>query len=93
MIITFGNEETEKIFWGEVVKKLPINLQKITRRKLRMVHNAHHIKDLRVPPGNRLEALKGNLEGFHSIRVNCRWRIIFKWDSGECHDVTLIDYH
>ena len=68
-------------------------MQQVARRKLRMLNAARNITDLRVPPGNRLEALKGNLLGYHSIRINLQWRIIFRWESGNCHEVEIVDYH
>lgn len=70
MMRSFGNKETEKIWYGEYSKKYPSNIQPVARRKLRMIHNAQDINDLQVPPGNRLEKLKGDLEGYWSIRVN-----------------------
>ena len=82
MIISFGNSEIEKVYQGNRVKKLPIEIQNIGRRKLRMIDNSLNITDLRVPPANRLEKLAGNLKDFYSIRVNNQWRIIFKWNSG-----------
>ena len=74
-------------------KKLPLECQKIGRRKLRMINSSIDINDLRVPPANRLEKLSGNLSEFHSIRINKQWRIIFKWDNGNAHEVEIIDYH
>ena len=68
-------------------------MQQVARRKLRMLNAAREINDLRVPPGNRLEALKGDLKGYHSIRINQQWRIIFKWEAGNCQEVEIVDYH
>ena len=93
MIISFGNSETEQVYLGNRVKKLPIEIQNIGRRKLRMIDNSLNITDLRVPPANRLEKLAGNLKDFYSIRVNNQWRIIFKWNSGNASQVEIIDYH
>ena len=75
MIISFGDKNTEKIWSGETVRKIPLEIQKIGRRKLRMIHNSQDVVDLRIPPSNRLEKLKGKLRDFHSIRINDQWRI------------------
>ena len=91
MIISFG--DTEKIWSGETVRKIPFEIQKIGRRKLRMIHNSQDIVDLRVPPSNRLEKLKGKLKDYHSIRINDQWRIIFIWDNNNAEQVQIIDYH
>ncbi|MFT6166533.1 MAG: proteic killer suppression protein [Vicingaceae bacterium] len=93
MILSFGSKETEKIWSGERVKKLPLEIQNIGRRKLRMLNNSQDIKDLRVPPSNRLEKKKGNLKEYCAIRINDQWRIIFKWNNGNASDVEIIDYH
>ncbi|MBR9831344.1 plasmid maintenance system killer family protein [bacterium] len=93
MILSFGSKETEKIWNGERVKKLPLEIQNIGRRKLRMLNNSQDIKDLRVPPSNRLEKKKGNLKEYYAIRINDQWRIIFKWNNGNASDVEIIDYH
>ncbi len=93
MIKSFGSKETEKVWNGIRSKKLPLECQKIGRRKLRMINNSIDINDLRVPPANRLEKLSGNLSEFHSIRINKQWRIIFKWNNGNAHEVEIIDYH
>ena len=93
MIISFGSKETKKIFDGEQVNKLPLEVQHIGRRKLRMLHNSQSIADLRVPPANRLEKLAGNLKDFYSIRINDQWRIIFKWEVGQASEVKITDYH
>jgi toxin HigB-1 len=93
MIISFGNSETEQVWLGNRVKKLPIEIQNIGRRKLRMLNNAVDITDLRIPPANRLEKLAGNLKQFYSIRINDQWRIIFKWNAGNAFEVEIIDYH
>lgn len=93
MVLSFGNKEIEKIWNGEISKKLPKDIQEVARRKLRMLNNSFSITDLRVPPSNRLERLKGNLKDFHSIRINDQWRIIFKWKNANAFEVEIIDYH
>lgn len=93
MIVSFGTKETERIWQGEQVTKLPLEVQKIGRRKLRMIHNSQSVADLRVPPANRLEKLAGNLKDFYSIRINDQWRIIFQWNAGQATAVEIIDYH
>jgi toxin HigB-1 len=93
MIIDFGSRETEKIWNGIRVSKLPNDIQELSRRKLRMLNNAQNMADLTVPPSNNLEKLRGNLKGFYSIRINNQWRIIFRWDSGNASAVEIVDYH
>jgi proteic killer suppression protein len=93
MIISFGNSDTEKIWEGIRVKGLPLEIQEVERRKLRMIHNSTGLLDLRIPPSNRLEKLSGNLKSFYSIRINDQWRIIFKWLQNNAHEVEIIDYH
>ena len=93
MIISFGNSETEKVWNGIRVKKLPIEVQNVGRRKLRMLNNSVDLSDLRIPPSNRLEKLAGKLKAFYSIRINDQWRIIFMWNSGNAVEVEIIDYH
>jgi proteic killer suppression protein len=93
MIISFGTKETEKIWNGEGVKNLPQEIQQIGRRKLRMLNNSQNLIDLKVPPSNKLEKLSGKMSDFYSIRINERWRIVFKWDAGNADDVTIMDYH
>jgi len=93
MIISFGNSETEQVWLGNRVKKLPMEIQNVGRRKLRMLNNSVDIADLRIPPANRLEKLSGKLKDFYSIRINDQWRIIFKWNSGNAFEVEIIDYH
>ena len=93
MIKSFSDSETEKIWKGFRSKKLPNEIQETARRKLRIINNSLNVEDLRIPPGNRLEILKGNLAGFHSIRINDQWRIIFKWSEGDAFDVKIADYH
>lgn len=93
MVIFFGSKETEQIWKGNRVKKIPLEIQNIGRRKLRMLNNAQDLMDLRIPPSNRLEKLTGNLNEYFSILFNKQWRIIFKWDNGNASEVEIIDYH
>jgi proteic killer suppression protein len=91
MIVSFGSKDTEKIWIGERVKKIPIEIQQIGRRKLRMINNSHNWSDLRIPPSNRLEKLQGS--DFCSIRINDQWRIVFRWIDNNAHDIEIMDYH
>ena len=93
MILNFKSKETRKIWEGEVSLHLPRDIQNIARRKLRMLNNARQLNDLRIPPNNRLEILKGNRAGEHSIRINDQWRICFRWIDGNASDVVIEDYH
>lgn len=93
MIRSFKDKETEKIFHREVSRKLPQDIQRIAFRKIRMVHRASTVSDLRSPPGNRLEALEGDRQGQHSIRINDQWRICFLWRDGNADEVEIVDYH
>ncbi len=93
MIKTFRNKETEKIFNRRFTRKLSQNIQHLARRKLVILDAATELNALRVPPGNRLEALKGDRKGQHSIRINDQWRICFKWKAGDAYDVEIADYH
>jgi toxin HigB-1 len=93
MIKTFGSKETVKTWEGIRSRKLPIEIQQIGRRKLRMLNNSVSLVDLRIPPSNRLEKLKGEQKDFHSIRINDQWRIIFKWVNGHSFEVDIVDYH
>ena len=93
MIKSFSSKETEKIWKGSRSTKLPNTIQEIARRKLRMLNNSTDLKDLMIPPSNRLEKSKGELDEFHSIRVNDQWRIKFKWIDGHSYNVEIIDYH
>ena len=93
MIISFGNSETEQVWLGNRIKNLPLEIQNIGRRKLRMLNNATNIMDLTIPPANRLEKLAGKLKDFYSIRINDQWRIIFIWEAGNASRVEIIDYH
>jgi len=93
MILSFGSKETERIWNGDRVRKLPLETQTVGRRKLRMLNNSQNLADLRIPPSNRLEKLSGNFKSFYSIRINKQWRIIFKWVNGNSSEVEIIDYH
>ncbi len=93
MIVTFACAETERIFRGERSRRLPPDIQNTARRKLEYLHRARRLDDLRMPPGNRLEALAGNRKGQHSIRVNDQWRICFAWSAGAAAQVEIVDYH
>lgn len=93
MILSFGSKETEQIWNGIRVKKMPISIQNVGRRKLRMLNNSQDISDLRIPPSNQLKKLTGKLSAFYSIRINKQWRIIFIWDKGNSSEVEIIDYH
>lgn len=93
MIKAFGDKESEKIWNGIRSKKLPNEIQDVARRKLRMLNNVQDVNDLRTPPANRLEKLKGNLEDYYSIRINNQWRIIFQWLNNDSYDVKIVDYH
>jgi len=93
MIKSFKDKETEKLFSRHFSKKLPQNLQHLARRKLVMLDAAPELNALRIPPGNRLEALKGDRKGQHSIRINDRWRVCFRWKTGDAYDVEIADYH
>ncbi|HEY9869039.1 MAG TPA: type II toxin-antitoxin system RelE/ParE family toxin [Candidatus Obscuribacterales bacterium] len=96
MIQSFGNRLTEKIFNGirdKEVSKFPQDVLNIAKRKLDMIEFATVLQDLAIPPGNRLEKLKGDLEGYYSIRINDQWRIVFIWQDDGAHGVLIIDYH
>lgn len=96
MIASFGDRATEALFHrrgGKAIKRLPANLRSVAIRKLDMLNAASELGDLRAPPGNRLEALKGELKGKHSIRVNEQWRVVFRWEGGDVHEVSILDYH
>ena len=93
MIKSFRDKETEEIFNRYFPSKLPQNIQNIARKKLVILDAVTEIEDLRVPPGNRLEALKDNRKGQHSIRINDQWRICFKWKDGDSYNVEITNYH
>ncbi len=92
MIKSFSDKETEKVWLGIRSARLPGEIQGVARRKLRMLNAAQDINDLRIPPANRLELLKGS-KGYHSIRINDQWRIVFKWANNDAFDVQIMDYH
>jgi len=93
VIRSFKDKETERVWQGKRSRRLPHDMQASARRKLRMLNNAQSTEDLRIPPANRLEALKGKRRGQHSIRVNDQWRICFAWRAGDAYDVEIVDYH
>ena len=93
MIRAFRNSLTEAVFHGESPKGFPADIARVARRKLVMVNNAEALDDLKSPPGNRLEALKGDLAGKHSIRVNDQWRVVFRWTASGPDEVEIADYH
>ena len=96
MIELFGNRLAEDLYFDRQSRATRVfmpELRRIARRKLLYLHDAVTLKDLRVPPGNRLEALKGNYKGMHSIRINEQWRIVFRWQNGNAFDVEVMDYH
>jgi len=93
MIKSFGSRATETIWYGNYTKSLPSHIQQVARRKLRMINSAQDLNDLRVPPANHLEKLKGNLSGYHSIRINAQWRVIFKWRGNDAFELEIVDYH
>lgn len=93
MIKTFNCKETEKLFNGKFIKKLPTGIQRPALRKLKILDAATILDTLKVPPGNRLEALKGDRNGQHSLRINDQWRICFTWSQGDAFEVEIIDYH
>ncbi len=96
MIESFGDQLAEDLFDDKrtsATRRFPPELRRVTRRKLLYLYDAADLKDLRSPPGNRLEPLKGECKGYHSIRINDQWRVIFRWKGGTTHDVRVIDYH
>jgi proteic killer suppression protein len=93
MIVSFRDNETAMIWSGERSRKLPPDIQDGALRKLRLLNSARRLEDLRVPPANRLEALKSDRKGQHAIRINQQWRICFVWRQNNAHDVEIVDYH
>ena len=91
MIRSFGDRKTRALFEDEIVRAFH-GFADRAKRKLVAIHVAGRLEDLRVPPSNRLEKLRGNLEGLYSIRVNSQWRIVFRWNDGDAHDVRIVDY-
>jgi len=96
VIVSFGNRLAEDL-WDDrasrAVRQFPPELRRAARRKLFYLNDAGQLKDLRAPPGNRLEALKGKWSGYHSIRINDQWRVVFRWENGQASDVRVLDYH
>ncbi len=92
MIHTFASAETEALFYSKSVKRFK-NIERIARRKLLQIHAATVLESLRIPPGNRLEALRGDLKGLHSIRINDQWRVCFEWRADGAYQVEIVDYH
>lgn len=93
MIRSFRGKETERLFRREASRKLPPAVQRRAQRKLAILDGAETLQDLRIPPGNRLERLRGDREGQYSIRINDQWRICFTWADGDARDVEIADYH
>ncbi|TDI83923.1 MAG: type II toxin-antitoxin system RelE/ParE family toxin [Chloroflexi bacterium] len=93
MIKSIKGKETAKVFRRQRSRKLPADIQQVAYRKLRYLKNARTLQDLRIPPANRLEKLKGDRAGQHSIRVNDQWRICFRWQGSDAYDVEIVDYH
>jgi len=96
MIESFGNRPAEDLLFdrrSRETRAFPPDLIGVARRKVLYLHDAAELDDLRVPPGNRLELLKGRWKGYHSIRINDQWRLVFRWEQGHAQDVTVVDYH
>lgn len=93
MIKSFRNDLAEAAWQRRFVKGLPGDIMKVAHRKLTQIHNARSLDDLRAPPGNRLEALRGDRKGRHSVRINDQWRVCFRWHQGDAWDVEIVDYH
>lgn len=93
MIKSFGDRDTERLFAREPVRRLPADLRRVMLRKLVALDAAEMLDDLRIPPGNRLEKLRGDRVGQHCIRVNDQWRVCFRWEGSDAYDVEIVDYH
>ena len=96
MIESFGNRLAEDLFFdrrSRETRAFPPELMRVARRKVLYLHDAAELDDLRVPPGNHLELLKGRWKGYHSIRINDQWRLVFRWEQGHAQDVTVVEYH
>jgi proteic killer suppression protein len=96
VIESFGNTLAEDLFEdknSKATKAFPPELRRAARRKLQYVHEAADLRDLKTPPGNRLEGVKGDFRGLHSIRINDQWRVVFRWSGGNAFDVQIVDYH
>ncbi len=96
MLTSFANQLAEDLVYDKKTRetrRFPNALRRAARRKLLYLHEATNLSDLKVPPGNRLEALKGDLRGHYSIRINDQWRLIFRWNSGQAENLQIVDYH
>ncbi|HOY66044.1 MAG TPA: type II toxin-antitoxin system RelE/ParE family toxin [Candidatus Ozemobacteraceae bacterium] len=93
MILSFCSKDTETLFHRGRSKRIPSAIQRVALRKLLQIHAAVSLDNLKIPPGNHLEELKGSRKGQHSIRINDQWRICFRWSNGNARDVEIIDYH
>lgn len=93
MIHSFADKDTARVFARERVRKLGPKLQRVAQKRLLILDAAEALEDLKLPPGNRLEKLKGDRAGQHSIRINDQWRICFRWSQNNAHDVEIVDYH
>ena len=93
MIESFRGQDTEELFYRRRATGLPSTIWRVAHRKRRQLHVASTLQDMRVPPGNHLEALEGDRKGQHSIRINVQWRICFHWRDGNAYDVEIVDYH
>ena len=93
MIKSFRDKVTEEVFLRHFSRRLPADLHRVAWRKLAILDAAEHLEDLRIPPGNRLEKLKGDREGQYSLRINDQWRICFRWREGDAYEVEIVDYH
>ncbi|WP_201584356.1 type II toxin-antitoxin system RelE/ParE family toxin [Psychrobacter jeotgali] len=93
MIVSFADKATAAIIKGEYARRIPVDIQAKAQKKLEAIHAAIDITDLRIPPGNHLEKLKGDREGQYSIRINQQWRICFIWFNGNAKNVEIVDYH
>jgi proteic killer suppression protein len=96
MIRGFGNQLAEDLYYDRKTKatrSFPPELRRIARRKILFLHDAAELRDLRIPPGNKLEALRGNRKGSHSIRINDQWRVVFVWKGSDAYEVEVVDYH
>jgi toxin HigB-1 len=93
MIVSFKSSREQQIWNGKLPKGFPSQILRRSQLKFAMINNAKTLEDLRQPPSNHLELLKGDLKGYHSIRINDQWRVVFKWLEGAVHDVQIVDYH
>jgi proteic killer suppression protein len=93
MIKSYQDKDTDRLFQRQPVRKLGTGVKRVALRRLRMLDAAMRLSDLRVPPGNRLERLRGDRTGQHSIRINDPWRACFRWHEGDAYDVEIVDYH